>query len=1111
MATEYNELLKEAERLTAEGRPADALLALLRAVRINRHGVEAQCALGEVWERLGHRDQAIEAWREALRWHSHPRMQSALARLLWQRGDTKGAQALVSAALAQAPEHVETLLLWAEVLRMSGREAEARASLRQAAQAAEVPLAAWPGLDEALRKGGDTAAAETLFVRLEGHLALSTRKILAKLSSPDCARDPEVLASWANQAQGWTEWSAAELNEGLRRLEARAEARALRQWLARRYREILAQRLRRQGGFGWPKRCGGESLRVGLLCSRWNEGTARSAKALQEYLPVDRSSLRVYALEESEAGGSIAAPPLFARLGHLSAAIAARWLAEEDCDLLLVEGEADSAHWLEILAYHPAPTLQGFGVIAAAAAALVDGEFRIDSPIETVLPALCAPSPEARPQGQSTADELRARWQAAVQLHQGGESVEADRNYCAIVADQGAVARVLYMRGALRRDRGSIRAALADFSAALDAAPGYVDAALALMQTLSDGGAHSEVAAVAAPVLREVDDEPRLWRALGSAARAARNLDEALHALQRAVALAPGDASAWFNLGLSAQAKGDETLALDALQKAALIDPQAPEGFYNLGALHQQRNEPERAALCYEQAIRLKPDEARAYKNLGEVLFAAGNYPAWLANFKRFEQRCPNSFALAGYALEACQFAGDWQRLDHYLNGLQKQHYQPRDATELVDGLEELLYLLLFFDFEPAAMGRFYRTYAEAATRLYGNPRKLPKERDPGRWRIGYLTGDVRDQVMGKMVCQWIEHHDREKFEIFLIATRPVEGAWGQRIAAAAEHFEDLSRMGDDAAIERLLAVKLDLLIDCSTHTRGARPAILAAKPARVQLTSIASAGCLGLPTIDFKLTDQIADLPEMQEHQVERFLAMAGCVYPYRHIEPLAEHAYQRERLGIPAEAFVLGAFVTLLKLSRRCLKLWREILDRLPRAVIALSPTNPGQRDAYVRVFAASGIEASRLVFVPQGRDECENQARYHLIDLVLDPMPFGGANGTIEALGMDVPVVTLCGRRHGERVGTSILTNLGVTSTIAQTGPEYVELSCRLGEDRGFLAAVREEIRRGRAGSAFTDIAKHVRDLESAYEVAMHRGAGSLASSSDETTGNDRAVAD
>ncbi len=271
--------------------------------------------------------------------------------------------------------------------------------------------------------------------------------------------------------------------------------------------------------------------------------------------------------------------------------------------------------------------------------------------------------------------------------------------------------------------------------------------------------------------------------------------------------------------------------------------------------------------------------------------------------------------------------------------------------------------------------------------------------------------------------------------------------------------------------------------------TRAARrPGILAQKPARVQITHVASAGTVGLSAIDFKLTDEYADVPENQEHTIERLLPMAGCVYPYRHIAPAATHPYTRERLGIAGDAVVLGAFVTPMKLSRRCLRLWSEVLQRVPRARLAISPNDMKLHPSFVRLAASAGIGEERLVLIPQGHDEHENQARYHVIDLVLDPMPFGGVNGTLEALDMGVPVVTLCGRRHGERTSYSILMNLGVAETIATSGREYVDLAVRLATDRAFMDGVRASIRERLADSPLTDMVQHTRNLEAAYLAAI-----------------------
>ena len=120
----------------------------------------------------------------------------------------------------------------------------------------------------------------------------------------------------------------------------------------------------------------------------------------------------------------------------------------------------------------------------------------------------------------------------------------------------------------------------------------------------------------------------------------------------------------------------------------------------------------------------------------------------------------------------------------------------------------------------------------------------------------------------------------------------------------------------------------------------------------------------------------------------------------------------------------------------------------------------------------------------FVPQGRDDAQNQARYELIDFVLDPMPFGGVNGTLEALDMGVPVVTLVGKRHGERSACSILAHLGVTDTVAQTGEEYVEIACRLALDPVFMRRCAPRSARDSPVAARRRRELHARSLERAY---------------------------
>jgi predicted O-linked N-acetylglucosamine transferase (SPINDLY family) len=386
-------------------------------------------------------------------------------------------------------------------------------------------------------------------------------------------------------------------------------------------------------------------------------------------------------------------------------------------------------------------------------------------------------------------------------------------------------------------------------------------------------------------------------------------------------------------------------------------------------------------------------------------------------------------------------------------------------------------------------MLRIAQTYDAAARRVYGEPFARRTTRRPGPLRIGYLSADLRDHVMGRMAWSMVEHHDRERFEPFFYSLSHDEDAWTARFRAVAKRFVGLAGLPERAAALAIADDDLDVLVDLSTHTKGAKPGIVAMKPARVQITHVASAGTLALSTVDFKLTDRYADLPGNAAYQLEALLAMDGCVYPYPEIEvPAPEHAYHRRPLGIAEDDVIVGAFVSPLKLSRRCLALWRDVLVTIPRAKLAFSPLDPALRPLYERLAAAAGIASDRLVFVPRGSDRARNQARYALVDFVLDTMPYGGVNGVLEPLAASVPVVTLVGTRHGERSAYSILANLGVTQTVAQSGPEYVDIASRLATDAAFMRSVRAAIRDGIARSPLTDRVAYTRALERAYVEAL-----------------------
>ena len=1068
-----------------EGRPADALPCFRRAAREDPRSPLPHYHLGEALWQLGLVDDAQRAWHAAAdrdRAFVPPRL--ALAEAALARGDYAAARALAGDAVAAAPDDARArLTLAASGAALGDHDALADTAARVAADAAPAAAPALASaLAAALRAGG--AGHDALVAALAPHVAALPLPLVAALAEAGAP----VAADIASRR-----FALADL-PAMRRLAVALQPRdpATAARIAAAYSALAAMTPPPPVPLLWPRRTAGP-LRAAWIAPAPEAPAWPAWRAALEALPAGAAGEHVVlctggveATRAALSGTMLAGAACVALAGRADAA-AAKAVAARDCDVL-VDAAGLAADVAAMLAARPARALWSLAAgLPAHREPLVQRALADGGELASALAQLRA-EVAAAPACPQSAAELAAQWDAAVLAHQQGDLARADAAYVGILGVQPGFAPALHLSGEIARAQGEVARAAAAYAAAVDAAPEFVEARIAAAGVALAQGAPADAARIARDGLARSPADVARWRMNGRALLAARDGPGAAAAFAHALALAPADAALHFDHGVALQRAGDASGAARAYQRALTFAPDMAVADFNLGVLFQQQGNHRAAIAAYRNALAGDPGNAAAYKNLGEALFADGQMDAWHANFGAFEARCPNALALAVYALEACQYRADFARLDRYLDGLRRDEFKAEDDAALADALEELLYLLLFFDVEPATMLRYAQAYDAVSQRLNGAPAPRPPVRRPGPVRVGYLSADLRNHVMGKMMWPVVAHHDRARFELRFYSTVTARDEWTEKFAGAAAAFEVVASLDDAAAAARIAADDLDLLVDLSTHTRGARPGILARKPARVQVTHVASAGTVGLSAIDYKLTDRYADVPENQAYQIERMLVMDGCVFPYRSVPPAADHPFERARLSIPADAVVIGAFVNPLKLSRRCLRLWRDVLARIPRARLAFSPANPALRDAYVRLAAAADIDEARLLFLPQGRDDAQNQARYHVVDFVLDTLPFGGVNGTIEALAMHVPVVTLVGRRHGERTSYSILMNLGVEATTAATGNDYVAIAVRLADDPAFRAAVRAAIARGLAGSPLVDMAQHTRNLEAAYLRAL-----------------------
>ena len=592
-------------------------------------------------------------------------------------------------------------------------------------------------------------------------------------------------------------------------------------------------------------------------------------------------------------------------------------------------------------------------------------------------------------------------------------------------------------------------------------------------------GRYAEAAQGYLGVLSRVPD---LWSAcynLGLVYQHLERLPEAAEMYIRAVKLNPQLAQAHNNLGNVLKALKNDAAAIDAYQHAIALNPQLSEASYNLATMLQVRGEHTAANEMFRKTVAINPMHLLAWDALYRSLLGLRRYEEAKEVFLEWDRAMPPCPELVTAGLALCRPIGDPAFEARYLALALDWPFANITPEQFVP----VLGMMQYFDVTREQLLACYRRYdaAVAAKNPVAIP-LLPRRAADTRLRIGYVSADFRRHVMGRWMLEVISRHNRSRVSIFLVSTCPPReyDAFTDAFRSHADGFADISEMDDFTAAKNIAEADLDILVDLAGHTMAARPGIYAHRPARSIVTHLGYHGCLGLSAVDYKLTDHIADGPDAAQFQIEKPFALDTCVFPFvrgaRADVDLAPG-------GIPEleGKFVFAAFTNELKLSSRCLAVWRRVLDALPEAVLLFSPPSATQHAGISRIMAGAGIDNSRIAFLQVPVEEALWRARYRLVDAVLDTFPYAGGDTTLAALDMGVPVVTLNGLRHSERVGTSILSYLGITETIANSGDEFVAIAVRLARDAQFMAQTRQRIE---IAVAATDVQAYTRALEDAY---------------------------
>jgi len=544
--------------------------------------------------------------------------------------------------------------------------------------------------------------------------------------------------------------------------------------------------------------------------------------------------------------------------------------------------------------------------------------------------------------------------------------------------------------------------------------------------------------------------------------------DQALALIQRALTLAPSYAAAFMNFGNMLKDGGRLDEAVAAYHRAIALQPDFAEAHHNLANALREAGRVEEAEAACRRALGIRPDLAEGWNNLAAVMAAQGS-------------------------LDEAEAA--------YRKALELRPYLPTAQSSLI-------YTLLL---RPRMTDAALEAEQACWNERFGGPSKQffrphANDCDPDRpLRIGYVSADFREHVVGKNLLPLFKNHDRSRFEIgcFSGVVRP--DGMTEEFQQHADQWWNTAAIPDGALTELVRQERIDILVDLSQHTIGNRLLVFARQPAPVQVSFAGYPASTGLDAIGYRLSDRwlegmgekMADgqwqtacggaelcVGDSRRRRERVFLLDSfWCYEPEKTAAPVGE---------LPARAqgwVTFGALHNFCKVNEPMLELWARVLQNVPDSRLLLLRGGGNYAERTRQFFERHGIDVSRVEFLDV-RARGEYLKNYHRVDMVLDTFPYNGHTTNLDALWMGVPVISLAGETPVARGGLSQLSNLGLTELVAHSEDAYVEMATRLARDLSRLAELRATLRPRMEASVLVDATRFTRQIEEAYRAMWRR---------------------
>jgi predicted O-linked N-acetylglucosamine transferase (SPINDLY family) len=589
--------------------------------------------------------------------------------------------------------------------------------------------------------------------------------------------------------------------------------------------------------------------------------------------------------------------------------------------------------------------------------------------------------------------------------------------------------------------------AFASFDRAVSLKPDFAEAHLNKAHALCELWQFEEALVVYEASLKFKLDFAEAYNGLGVCFSQLNRQEEALHAFSQAISIQENYAEAYCNRGAAFADLEIFDKALEDNLRSIKLQPNLKKAHYNIGLIYAEEKKFEMAEKYFNQALNLEGD-------------AEGLEDALLFLFQ-----------------QTCQF----DKMQEYIDLLLTNNESRKITTDP--------FHILSVSTSPKINLESAREKSNKIS-LLTKPREFRNaEKKNEKIRIGYFSSDLREHAGGHLIVDLLETHNKDKFEIhaFSLSNKNVDADLEKeirgRIVNAVDYFHDVSSLSDHRIVDLARENSIDIALDVNGYTQYAKTAVFASRAAPIQINYLGFPGTMGAEFVDYIVADHTLIPENYREYFSEKIIYMPGSCQPNDRKRIISKKIFSKRDLNLSEDTFVYGCFNNSYKILPDFFAAWMHILKMVENSVLVLLETNASAKLNLWDEAKKFNIDPDRIIFCPF-LPHADHLARYGIVDLFVDTLPYNAHTTASDALWSGVPVLTCKGNTFSGRVCASLLNAVGLPELITNNLEDYKNLAIELGRGKQ-ISELKSKLKSNLSLCSLFDTENYTRNIETAYQ--------------------------